>query len=56
MNAIIKNKAMTRTEEIMQASNEAYLPIYHRFPVAFDHGEGVYLYDAEGKKYLDFTR
>lgn len=45
---------MTRTEEIMQASNEAYLPIYHRFPVAFDHGEGVYLYDAEGKKYLDF--
>lgn len=54
MNAIIKNKAMTRTEEIMQASNEAYLPIYHRFPVAFDHGEGVYLYDAEGKKYLDF--
>ena len=27
---------------------------YNRFPVVFDHGEGVYLYDLEGKKYLDF--
>lgn len=45
---------MTRTEQIMQASDTAYLSIYHRFPVVFDHGDGVYLYDVEGKKYLDF--
>ena len=45
---------MTNTERIIQASDAAYLSIYHRFPIAFDHGEGVYLYDAEGKKYLDF--
>ena len=45
---------MTRTEQIMSASDNAFLQIYHRFPVAFDHGDGVYLYDAEGKKYLDF--
>lgn len=45
---------MTRTEQIMNVSDGAYLQIYHRFPVAFDHGDGVYLYDAEGKKYLDF--
>lgn len=45
---------MSKTEKIMQASNDAYLAIYKRFPVAFDHGEGVYLYDVEGKKYLDF--
>lgn len=45
---------MTRTEQIMQASDAAYLSIYRRFPVVFDHGEGVYLYDVEGKKYLDF--
>ena len=38
----------------MQASNEAYLQIYHRFPVVFDHSDGVYIYDVEGKKYLDF--
>lgn len=54
MSAIIKVRMMTRTEQIMQASDAAYLSIYRRFPVAFDHGEGVYLYDVEGKKYLDF--
>ena len=45
---------MTKTEQIMNASDNAFLQIYNRFPVAFDHGDGVYLYDAEGKKYLDF--
>lgn len=45
---------MTHTDNIIQASNDAYLPIYYRFPIAFDHGDGVYLYDVEGKRYLDF--
>lgn len=45
---------MTKTEQVMSASDNAFLQIYHRFPVAFDHGDGVYLYDVEGKKYLDF--
>lgn len=27
---------------------------YNRYPVVFDRGEGVYLYDTQGKKYLDF--
>ncbi|MFI4955877.1 MAG: aspartate aminotransferase family protein [Gammaproteobacteria bacterium] len=27
--------------------------VYHRLPVAFTHGEGVWLYDTEGKRYLD---
>ena len=31
------------------------LHTYNRFPVVLDHGEGVYLYDTEGKKYLDFA-
>lgn len=45
---------MTKTKQIINASDNAFLQIYHRFPIAFNHGEGVYLYDAEGKKYLDF--
>lgn len=28
---------------------------YEPFPVVMDHGEGMYLYDTEGKKYLDFA-
>ncbi len=27
---------------------------YNRYPVMLERGEGVYLYDIEGKKYLDF--
>ncbi|MCD7904449.1 MAG: aspartate aminotransferase family protein [Clostridiales bacterium] len=27
---------------------------YNRFPIALDHGEGMYVYDENGKKYLDF--
>lgn len=30
------------------------LHTYNRYPVVFDHGDGVKLYDAEGKEYLDF--
>lgn len=28
---------------------------YNRYPIEFDYGKGVYLYDVNGKKYLDFT-
>lgn len=28
---------------------------YARFPLCIDHGQGAYVYDTEGKKYLDFT-
>ena len=35
--------------------SEMYLiNAYNRYPVMLDHGEGVYLYDVDGKKYLDF--
>lgn len=35
--------------------SEMYLiHAYNRYPVMLDHGEGVYLYDVDGKKYLDF--
>ena len=36
----------------MKETEEALLHTYNRFPVEFDRGEGVYLYDAEGRKYL----
>lgn len=29
------------------------MPTYSRYPIAFDHGEGVWLYDTAGNKYLD---
>ncbi|MCI8638379.1 MAG: aspartate aminotransferase family protein [Coprococcus sp.] len=41
--------------QYMKDTEEGLLKTYNRFPVVFDHGEGVYLYDTDGKKYLDFT-
>ncbi len=31
------------------------LHTYNRYPIVFDHGDGVRLYDIEGKEYLDFV-
>ncbi len=38
---------------IDEAEN-ALLHTYNRYQVVLDKGDGVYLYDTEGKKYLDF--
>jgi acetylornithine/N-succinyldiaminopimelate aminotransferase len=31
----------------------ALMQTYARLPVTFSHGEGVYVYDTEGRRYLD---
>ncbi|MCR5109053.1 MAG: aspartate aminotransferase family protein [Lachnospiraceae bacterium] len=40
--------------EIINEAERDLLHTYNRFQVVFDHGEGVRLYDTEGKEYLDF--
>lgn len=42
-------------EVYIQDAESNILHTYNRYPVVFDHGEGVYLYDTDGKKYLDFA-
>ncbi|MCR5831949.1 MAG: aspartate aminotransferase family protein [Lachnospiraceae bacterium] len=42
------------TQDIINTSEECLLKTYNRYPIVFDHGEGVRLYDADGKEYLDF--
>ena len=42
------------TNEIINTAKEHLLHTYNRYPVAFDHGKGVRLYDTDGKEYLDF--
>ena len=46
---------MENKETIMEQAEKAVLHTYNRYPVVLDHGEGVYLYDTDGKKYLDFA-
>lgn len=38
----------------IEKAEQAILHTYNRYPVVFDHGEGVHLYDVDGKEYLDF--
>lgn len=45
---------MTMKEYIDRAEADL-LHTYNRYQIVLDKGEGVYLYDIEGKKYLDFV-
>ena len=46
---------MSRQAQIVDLEKRFLLPTYNRYPVAFERGKGVFLYDFEGKKYLDFV-
>lgn len=45
---------MTCSKEYMDRAENAVLHTYNRFPVVLERGEGVRLYDLDGKEYLDF--
>ena len=45
---------MSVSQKIIDETEQYVLHTYNRFPVVFDHGEGVRLYDVDGKEYLDF--
>lgn len=49
-----RNIMNKKTENIIEKGEQYLLHTYNRYPLALDHGDGVYLYDTEGKKYLDF--
>jgi acetylornithine/N-succinyldiaminopimelate aminotransferase len=46
---------MSRFEEIAALEKRYLLQTYSRYPVALEKGKGVYLFDLEGRKYLDFV-
>ncbi len=42
-------------QEYMEETDKVLVHTYNRFPLVIDHGDGVYLYDTDGKEYLDFA-
>lgn len=44
-----------KMQEYIDEAEQALLHTYNRYQVVLDKGDGVYLYDIEGKKYLDFV-
>jgi hypothetical protein len=45
----------TQSKSIIDVSEKYVLPVYARPPFVLSHGEGSYVWDLEGNKYLDFT-
>lgn len=45
---------MMCSKDYIELAENSILHTYNRFPVVLDKGKGVYLYDLEGKEYLDF--
>lgn len=41
--------------QIIKQAEEVFMNTYGRYPIVLEKGEGVYLYDINGKKYLDFS-
>lgn len=46
---------MMCNKEYMERAEQVILHTYNRFPVVLEKGEGVRIYDTEGKEYLDFA-
>lgn len=45
---------MGTEEKIFERDDKNYLPVFNRYKIVLNRGEGVYLYDVNGKKYIDF--
>ncbi|HEV2732185.1 MAG TPA: aspartate aminotransferase family protein [Terriglobales bacterium] len=46
---------MPITDEIIERERQFLLQTYSRYPVVLQRGKGVFLYDLDGKRYLDFV-
>lgn len=46
---------MNTLEQIAELERKYLLQTYSRYPVVLARGKGVFLWDAEGKRYLDFV-
>lgn len=42
-------------QEIIDREQKYVLPVYSRYPLTLERGEGVHLFDVEGRRYLDFV-
>lgn len=46
---------MSNAQDIIKKTEELLVATYNAQPVVMDHGDGVYAWDTDGKKYLDFA-
>lgn len=41
-------------EQVFARDRQYFMPVFSRYSLVLSHGEGPYVYDTDGKKYLDF--
>src|SRR5438876_1478097 len=46
---------MDDSTAILERERRFLLQTYNRYPIVLSRGKGVFLYDLEGKRYLDFV-
>lgn len=51
---MVTNLVSTKTDFYLQLEEKYSAHNYHSLPVVLEKGEGVYLWDVDGKKYYDF--
>ncbi|QNR23729.1 ornithine--oxo-acid transaminase [Croceimicrobium hydrocarbonivorans] len=51
---MIENPQLRSSKDLMDLENKHGAHNYHPLPVVLDRGEGVYVWDVEGKRYYDF--
>ena len=49
----VEVKQITKAEAIMALERECVLGNYARYPLVLERGKGCYLYDTDGRRYLD---
>lgn len=53
LNKILKKFQKSTSEKTIEQENAYVAPNYHPLPVVLNKGDGIYLWDQEGKKFLD---
>jgi len=53
--AVIDSHSIQSSDYWIAHGNTSVLPTYKRFPIVFERGQGVQLFDIEGNRYLDFV-
>ncbi|CUH95195.1 Acetylornithine aminotransferase [Propionispora sp. 2/2-37] len=41
-------------QTVMKTDEQYYMKVFARYPIVLSYGEGPYVYDSNGKKYIDF--
>ena len=53
MESTLEAPALTESQQVIDLEKQYVLQNYGRYPLVLDRGKGCYLYDLDGKKYLD---